>query len=86
MKPIDCIGKSLGDLAKVTGFNFKGWAVFLLRNTEDEIGARVGEFFSLREILRKYPALGNCVVKYANEYFGQTVLRVIAPNNSEDTG
>lgn len=86
MRTSDYVGKTLVDLAKVTGSNYKGWAVFLLRDEKDDTGARMGEAFTLREILRRHPELTDCVVKYSNDYFGQNVLRVIDPRQAENAG
>ena len=76
------IGHTLGDLAKNTGFNFKGWVVFLLRDKDDGTGERVAEGFRIGHIIGKRPELVGCIVKYAHDYYGQTVLRVIDPKSA----
>ena len=79
------IGRTLGELAHVTGFNYKGWAVFLLANQGDAVGRRVDEDFTLRSLLQRHPELDPaCLVEYANDYFGEIVLRVIMPPQVAD--
>lgn len=80
------IAQALGDVAKNTGFNFKGWVVFLLRDNDDGIGERVAEDIRISHILCKHPALSSCIVKYAHDYYGQTVLRVIDPKRADKSG
>lgn len=73
------VGYTLADLATMTGFNYKGWCIFQLRSKEDTTGARICEDFTLRNILRRHPELQGMIVKYAHEYYGEIVLRVIDP-------
>lgn len=73
------VGYTLGDLAALTGFNYKGWCIFQLRSKEDTTGARICEGFTLRNILRRHPELQDLIVKYAHDYYGENVLRVIDP-------
>lgn len=86
MNPKTFIAHTLGDLAKNTGFNFSGWVVFLLRDKDDDTGERVAEDFRISQIVRKHPELTGCIVKYANDYYGQTVLRVIDPKRAAKSG
>lgn len=80
------IAYTLGDLAKKTGTNFKGWAVFLLRDKDDDTGERVAEDFRISYIISRHPELADCVVKYSNDFYGQTVLRVIDPKRAAISG
>ena len=84
--PKTFVGQTLGDLVKNTGFNFYGWVVFLLRDKDDSTGARVAEDFRISQIVRKHPELTGCIVKCANDYYGQTVLRVIDPKTAAESG
>ena len=46
MNPNFYIGKSLDDLAKRTGHNHSGYAVYLLANPSDTTGWLIGEDYS----------------------------------------
>lgn len=79
------IGRTLDELAQVTGFNYKGWAVFLLANQEDTVGQRIDEDFTLRSLLQRHPELDPaCLVEFAHDFYGQIVLRVIMPPQVAD--
>lgn len=77
MKLSEYIGKPLRGLAKTTGLHDKGYVVFLLRDDQDDTGRRICKDFSISLILHHHPELSNCVVKYAYNYYGERILRVI---------
>ena len=70
------IGKTLAEIHKDCGFHFKGYSVFVLQDENDKTGIRLDEDFSIGLILQKHPEYANCKVKYENDFFGTTVLRV----------
>ena len=70
------IGKTLAEVHKECGFNPKSYSVFVLQNDNDTTGLFVGEEFSIGSILQEHPEYANYKVKYTNDFFGTTVLRV----------
>jgi hypothetical protein len=70
------IGKTLLEVHKDCGMNFKGYSVFVLQDEKDTIGVNLGEEISIGLILRKHPQYANYKVKYENDFFGTTVLRI----------
>ena len=76
----DPIGKTLAEVARDCGVSYQGYSVFTLQDDEDTIGVRLDDDISIELILRKYPEYKDCVVKYENDFFGTTVLRVNKPN------
>ena len=73
------IGKSLSEIHKDCGVNMKGYAVFVLQDENEKNGIELEESISLRDILKNYPEYADCKVKYENDFFGMTVLRVEKP-------
>lgn len=71
------IGKTLAEIHKDCGCNLGGYSVFFLQDENDIIGKRLDEDFSIGLILIKYPQYANCKVKYENDFYGTTVLRVV---------
>lgn len=71
------IGKTLAEINKDCGANFGGYSVFVLQDEDDKIGKPLDEDFSIGLILRKYPEYSSCKVKYENDFYGTTVLRVV---------
>lgn len=82
MNPNFYIGKSLEDLAKRTGHNHGGYAVYLLANPSDTTGWAIGEDYYIRDLVRRFPDLRGCVVKRAYDYYGQYILRVYRPRKT----
>lgn len=72
----DPIGKTLAEIHKECGARGHGYAVFVLEDNKDTIGKQLDEDFSVGLILRKHPQYANYKVKYENDYYGTTVLRV----------
>ena len=70
------IGKTLAEVHKECGVNFQGYSVFVLQDKDDKTGKRLDEDISIGLILRKYPEYANSKVKYENDFYGTTVLRV----------
>lgn len=70
------IGKTLAEIHKDCGCNMGGYSVFVLQDENDTIGKQLDEEFSIGLILRKHPQYANCKIKYENNYYGTTVLRV----------
>ena len=73
----DPIGKTLEEVAKDCEVNLSGYAVFVLRHEEDTTGEPLDESISIRLILLQHPEYKDYVVKYTNDFYGMTVLRVI---------
>lgn len=71
------IEKSLVEVAKETDADFfGGYSVFVLQNENDKTGKHIDTSYSVRAILREHPEIANYRVKYENDFFGTTVLRV----------
>lgn len=70
------VGKTLAEIHRDCGYKAKGYAVFVLGNESDETGKLLDEDFSIGLILKKHPQYANCKVKYENDFYGTTVLRV----------
>lgn len=70
------IGKTLAEVHKECGFSSNGYSIFVLQDKNDKIGVCLDEDCSVRLILQKYPEYTNYKVKYENDFFGTTVLRV----------
>ena len=70
------IGKTLAEVCKNCGCNIGGYSVFVLQDEQDTTGKPFDEDFSIGLILKKHPEYANCKVKYENDFYGTTVLRV----------
>ena len=70
------IGKTLAEIHKDYGSNMGGYSVFVLQDENDKTGKQLDEDFSIGLILRKHPQYANYKVKYGNDFYGTTVLRV----------
>lgn len=70
------IGKTLAEIHKDCGSNIGGYSVFVLQNEDDKRGKLLDEDFSISLILKKHPEYANCKVKYENDFYGTTVLRI----------
>lgn len=72
----DPIGKTLDEIHKECGSRAHGYSVFVLEDNKDTIGKQLDEDFSVGLILKKHPQYANYKVKYENDFYGTTVLRV----------
>ena len=72
----DPIGKTLDEIHKECGSRSHGYAVFVLQDENDTTGKQIAEDFSVGLILKKHPQYANYKVKYENDFYGTTVLRV----------
>ena len=72
----DPIGKTLAEVQKDCGWHPKGFCVCVLQDENDKTGKPLAEDFSIAMILLKHPEYSNYIVKYENDFFGTTVLRV----------
>ena len=70
------IGKTLKQVHQDCGINMQGYSVFVLQDDDDTTGVCLDEDFSIGLILKKFPQYANYIVKYENDFFGTTVLRV----------
>ena len=73
----DPIGKTLAEIDKDCGWNPNGYSVLILQDENDKTGKPLDEDFSVGLILCKHPEYSDYVVKYENDFYGTTVLRVI---------
>lgn len=71
------IGRTLREVAKKSAPGSKGYVVFILRDTQDDTGKRIGWCAKVGHLLHKYPGLAACKVKIAYDYYGETILRVL---------
>lgn len=72
------IGKTLMQVSKDLGSDgtWNGYAIFVLQNECDEVGIFLKEDLTVGSILKKYPEYADYRVKYENDFFGTTVLRI----------
>lgn len=70
------IGKTLKECTCL-GYSFKGYSVFVLQDDFDNVGKRLDEDISIKQILKKHPEYADYKVKFTNDFFGSTVFRVI---------
>lgn len=71
------IGKTLAEIAEETEADFRGgYSVFVLENEKDNVGKEIDMLYSVKAILKNHPEIANYKVKYENDFFGTTVLRV----------
>lgn len=76
----DPIGKTLQQVAIETEPCVNGYSVFVLQGFDDPIGEELCCSWSVGEIIRKFPDVANCKVKFTNDFFGMMVLRVTKEN------
>ena len=70
------LGKTLRGLSEETHIFCKPIRVFFLSGPEDPVGQLLAEGFSIKQILQMIPASEDMVVKKAENYYGETILRV----------
>ena len=71
------IGKTLSEIAKETPISFRGgYSVFLLQDETDTTGKEIDMSYSVMAILKKRPEIANYKVKFVNDFYGMTVLRI----------
>ena len=70
------IEKTLAEVHKDCGGNLHGYSIFVLQDEYDTNGKLLDEDISIGLILKKHPQYANCKVKYENDFYGTTVLRV----------
>ena len=77
MTNYNSIGKTLSEIAKETPISFSGgYSVFLLQDATDTTGKEIDISYSVMAILGKHPEIANYKVKFENDFYGMTVLRV----------
>ena len=70
------IGKTLAEIHKDCGSNIGGYSVYVLQDEDDTLGKPLYGEYSIELILKKHPQYANYKVKYENDFYGITVLRV----------
>ena len=70
------IGKTLAEVSKDCGPNLQGYDVYVLQDENDEIGKELDVSISVGLILQQHPEYSDYKVKYENDFYGMTVLRV----------
>ena len=70
-------GLTLKEIAPDLDCNYKGVVIFQLRDVNDVQGRRIAEDFSLKTLLFRLPNLSDKKVVSANDFFGQTIFRVL---------
>lgn len=77
MTNYNSIGKTLSEIAEETSISFSGgYSVFLLQDATDTTGKEIDISYSVMAILEKHPEIANYKVKFENDFYGMTVLRV----------
>lgn len=72
------IGKTLAEIANETTADFRGgYSIFELQDEADTTGKEIDTSYSVKAILKDHPKIANYKVKYENDFYGTTVLRVI---------
>lgn len=79
------IGKTLRDLTKDTHIFWYPVRVFLLKDKSDNTGQFLMSSFSVAQVIDKFPAAADAVIAYADDYYGETVLRIQFPEGVEES-
>lgn len=72
------VGKTMKEIADTTTRFWYPVRVFLLQDEQDNTGRPDASGYTVKNILGINPNLTNAVVKYAEFYYGETILRVLA--------
>lgn len=75
MKPETFIGKTFGELAEQTSMFWKPVHIFALEGEDDDTGKRLMDAYSIRQVVNAIPAAASATVVFANDYYGELVLR-----------
>lgn len=70
------VGKTIDDLASNRNVFNKPVRVFVLDGDSDDVGKPLTPEFIISHFLYKHPFLKGMVVKSAEDYYGETILRV----------
>ena len=70
------IGKTLAEVHKECYVRYSGYSVYVLQDENDKTGKFLDEDILISLILQRHPEYANCKVKYENDFYGTTVLRV----------
>lgn len=70
------IGKTLAEVSKDCGVSLQGYSVHVLQDENDKTGKCLDASISINLILQLHPEYADYKVKYENDFFGMTVLRV----------
>ena len=76
-------GKTLKEIADGQYWFSQGVSVYVLQNEEDLTGKEIANELSVKSIIKQYPYLENCKVKYENDFYGIHVLRIMLPAPKE---
>ena len=70
------VGKTMQELAQMTSQFWYPVRVFVLNNDQDNTGTPTVTGYTLKTILNMRPSLSSAVVKFAEFYYGEIILRV----------
>ena len=73
------IGKTLGELAEVTGIYRKPIRIFVLAGDNDDTGKWRTDVYSIRQAIIAHPDIKDAVISIAYDFYGETILRVNLP-------
>lgn len=72
-------GKTLREIADQQYWFNQGVSLYVLQDENDDTGKEVGMELSVSMLIKQFPYLEHCKVKYENDFYGIQVLRVALP-------
>lgn len=72
-------GKTLKELTEITHIFNKVLRVFVLDGEDDDTGRHLIDCFSVQQVIDQIPALADARVVLAENFYGETILRIAAP-------
>lgn len=72
------LGKTIKEFAEKTTIFWKPIRVFLLNDKNDNTGKFMMSAYTAKQILSRFPASATAKIIYAENYYGETILRIIA--------
>lgn len=79
-------GLTLGFVARILPMKRAGYRVFILDGRKDDTGRLAASGYELRQILWAHPELKRCRVAMAEDYYGETILRVLGASTGPAAG
>lgn len=77
--PLGLKGKTLREIADLQYWFSQGVSLYLLQDENDDVGKEVGMEKTVGMLIKQFPYLEHCKVKYENDFYGIQVLRVELP-------
>lgn len=71
------LGKTIKEFAEKTTIFWKPIRVFLLDDKNDNTGKFMVSAYTAKQILLQFPAAATAKIVHAENYYGETILRII---------